>query len=207
MRYALVNNNRVEANLNIKKAICPLCNSEVIPKCGNINIWHFAHKHNINCDDWFGNETRWHREWKNKFDKELQEVIIQKENNKHIADIHFKTMTIELQNSLISSNEILERESFYNNMLWIINGESFSNNFNLRKRDKNYYTFRWKWSRKSWVNSTKLKLIDFDFNSDKIFVIKKIYFTKYCGGWGYFMSKKDLIYNFLNMQIEKGELN
>lgn len=197
MKYALIDNKKVEANPNIKNAICPLCNSKVITKCGNIKVRHFAHKNNINCDDWFENETWWHRAWKDKFDKELQEVIIKKENKKHIADICYETRILELQNSAISSEEILEREEFYDNMMWIINSDDFYDNFDLRKKGENYYTFRWKWPRKSWIYSTKLKFIDFDFYNEEIFVIKKIYFSKYCGGWGYFMKKKDLINNFL----------
>jgi competence protein CoiA len=25
-------------------AICPFCKNDVIPKCGSVNIWHWAHK-------------------------------------------------------------------------------------------------------------------------------------------------------------------
>jgi competence protein CoiA len=32
------------------KAICSYCESPVIAKCGNINIWHWAHKSLKDCD-------------------------------------------------------------------------------------------------------------------------------------------------------------
>lgn len=32
------------------KANCPLCNGLLIPKCGEIKVWHFAHKVKDECN-------------------------------------------------------------------------------------------------------------------------------------------------------------
>ena len=70
----------------LRKAYCPLCNSEVISKCGKIKIWHWGHKKNSECDSFKEPETEWHLKWKNYFPKEYQEVIIEN----HRADIKTK---------------------------------------------------------------------------------------------------------------------
>ena len=66
MRFALVKNKRTEAKSELK-GICPLCSGEVIPKCGNQRIHHWAHVSNKACDSWLEQETEWHRAWKNNF--------------------------------------------------------------------------------------------------------------------------------------------
>lgn len=32
-------------------AVCPNCRQNVIAKCGNVNVWHWAHK-SADCDPW-----------------------------------------------------------------------------------------------------------------------------------------------------------
>lgn len=131
MKYSLVNNSRVEA-FKGGKGFCLFCGEPTIAKCGTKNINHWAHRSNINCDPWWENETEWHRNWKDCFPKEWQEIIHFDEltGEKHIADIKTsKGLVIELQNSPISPKELESRENFYKNMIWIINGEHFKNNF------------------------------------------------------------------------------
>ena len=43
MKFAQVNNKRIEA---IKGAtgVCPVCGSELVAKCGEVYIHHWAHK-------------------------------------------------------------------------------------------------------------------------------------------------------------------
>ena len=72
MKFALSNDERIEASKGAK-GVCPSCGSELIAKCGEIVIHHWAHKKK--CDDyWWENETQWHRNWKNKFPDEWQEI-------------------------------------------------------------------------------------------------------------------------------------
>ena len=52
MRFALVDSNKLEATKGVK-GICPSCGSELIAKCGNVKINHWAHKGIRNCDPWW----------------------------------------------------------------------------------------------------------------------------------------------------------
>lgn len=126
MKYALFNGEKKEAFKN-GKGSCPLCEEDVIAKCGNIKIHHWAHKGKRNCDIWWENETEWHREWKNEFPKEWQEVIqVDKNGEKHRADVlnPIKNLTIEFQNSPINIDELRSRECFYEKMIWVINANN-----------------------------------------------------------------------------------
>lgn len=123
MLYALNQlNQKIPANPKTS-GNCPYCKTELIPKCGSINIPHWAHKSVLNCDSWYEPETDWHRKWKNKFPKEQTEVVLSLMGKKHIADyFNADTMsTVEFQNSSISIEERIERESFYPNLSWIFN--------------------------------------------------------------------------------------
>jgi competence protein CoiA len=164
-----------------KKGICSGCNERVIAKCGEIKMWHWAHKPDSECSYSTAPETYWHRHWKTLFPSKDVEVVLGSKR----ADIYFNNLVIELQNSNISVDEIKIREMHYKNMVWLINGEHFDDNFELREKD-NYFTFRWKWSRKSWQYSKCKKYID--FHDDTLFLIKKLYDK---GGWGVLVSKED----------------
>lgn len=122
MMYALSNGVRSMASHGLTGS-CPLCELDVIPKCGEIKIWHWAHKADADCDSFKENESQWHRDWKEVFPEENREVLIKKGNNIHYADIQTKADTvIEFQNSSINFEQIRERESFYGpNMVWIFN--------------------------------------------------------------------------------------
>ncbi|KKN27762.1 hypothetical protein LCGC14_0861120 [marine sediment metagenome] len=134
------------------KGYCPLCFGEVISKCGEINIWHWAHKSNFQCDSFGEPESKWHLNWKGKFPKECQEFII----GKHRADIRTKDrLIIELQNSPISSESIYEREQYYKKMIWILNGETLAKNIQFFKR-----RYKWKWFPKSWEYAEKRVYVD-----------------------------------------------
>lgn len=181
MLYALLNNQKIEAKPKLR-ANCPLCGKEVYSKCGEINIWHWAHLQEKSCDNWYESETAWHKNWKNIFGEEHSEIIISKDGIKHIADIYTKeNIVIELQNSKISKSTIKKRETFYGErMFWIINGENFKNNFKLIHEDRFFGVsqglvhkdsgilikrdeklFEWKWSHKSWEISKRPIFIDF----------------------------------------------
>ena len=131
MKYALRNNERITAKPNlIAKCIC--CGEEVRPYCGKVITHHWKHIKADRCDSWQENETKWHREWKNKFEKKNQEVIRYNSENgeKHIADIHFHNinLTIEFQHSPIKIDEIKSRESFYKKLIWVIDLTPYKKN-------------------------------------------------------------------------------
>ncbi len=155
MKFALLNNERIESQPRLK-AICPLCDSEVIAKCGDIKVWHWAHKRNKDCDDWYEPESQWHIDWKDKFPKECQEFTM----GKHRADIRTKNRwIIELQNSSISLSDIIDREEYYKRMVWLVNGGTLAKGFRIREK-KNVLSFRWKNPPKSWWGCNKEIYID-----------------------------------------------
>jgi competence protein CoiA len=145
MKYALQLNERIEATPKAS-AICPCCGTDVVAKCGTRKIWHWAHKTKQTCDHWWENETQWHRDWKNRFPKEWQEVVHKAENGeKHIADVKTPDgLVIEFQHSYIRPEECEAREKFYGNMIWIVDGRRAKND--LKRLNKiHMYSVRTPW--------------------------------------------------------------
>ncbi len=58
MKYALVNGEKKEATKRAKGK-CSSCGSNLIAKCGEFKVNHWAHKGNRNCDPWWENETNY----------------------------------------------------------------------------------------------------------------------------------------------------
>ncbi len=124
MRFALINDNRVEAQPQLK-GLCSCCSNQVIAKCGTRKIWHWAHKSKTNCDNWWEPETEWHRAWKSNYPNDWQEVSLLNESTgeKHIADVRTAhNLVIEFQHSHIDPQERTSREKFYKNMVWVVDG-------------------------------------------------------------------------------------
>jgi len=136
MKFGLIDDQRVEPQPKLK-AVCPSCGQDIIAKCGRVKVWHWAHKGRKHCDQWWENETDWHRDWKNQFPVDWQEQVHFDGANgeKHIADV--KTphgLVIEIQHSIIDPTEVQCREEFYKNMIWIVDGnrgELDSSYFNM----------------------------------------------------------------------------
>lgn len=124
MRFALIDNNRVEAQPK-QQGLCPICSKPVIAKCGNKKVWHWAHRSIISCDSWWEPETEWHRNWKNNYPTEWQEIVLfdEQTGEKHIADVRTNhNLVMEFQHSAIKPEERISREKFYKNMLWVVDG-------------------------------------------------------------------------------------
>lgn len=124
MKFALVDSIKAEATKGAK-GICPSCGSELIAKCGEVKINHWAHKQVRNCDPWWENETEWHRSWKNHFPSEWQEISLLDEQTteRHFADVRTSHgLVIEFQHSSIAPEERIVREKFYKNMVWVVDG-------------------------------------------------------------------------------------
>ena len=130
MKYALICGKKTEAT---KGAIgfCPSCGSELIAKCGEVKIKHWAHKGKRTCDPWWENETDWHRSWKGQFPVDWQEVVHRdKSGEKHIADVKTdQGWVLEFQHSYLNPEERRAREAFYPRLVWVVDGLQ-------RKRDK-----------------------------------------------------------------------
>lgn len=123
------NDQRQEAQPNLSGK-CPLCDQTMIAKCGEVKIWHWAHKGRRTCDLWWENETEWHRAWKGHFPESWQEIVQEADNGeKHIADVKTdRGWVIEFQHSYIKPEERRSRDSFYRKLVWVVNGTR-------RKRD------------------------------------------------------------------------
>lgn len=101
---------------------CPLCHELVIPKCGEIKIWHWAHKSIADCDQWSEPETEWHKAMKEIFPPNRREVVIPP----HRADARTaKGLVLEFQHSPISPATIRDREEFYGHMLWVLDARNW----------------------------------------------------------------------------------
>ena len=105
----------------------------MIAKCGSRVRHHWAHASRRNCDPWWENETDWHREWKNRFPGECREVShTSADGEVHRADIKTPTgIIIEVQHSPMTDDERESREAFYQNLVWILDGRPFRNNFHV----------------------------------------------------------------------------
>jgi len=130
MQYAIVDNRKSEAAKGLE-GTCPICKSTVIAKCGPRVIHHWAHTVDRTCDPWWENETAWHRQWKNLFPEDCREITHTASDGEiHRADIKTPTgIVIEVQHSSMSDKERLSRESFYRNLVWIVDGTPFSESF------------------------------------------------------------------------------
>ncbi len=130
-KFALIDNVRTEA-IKGAKGICPFCGSELIAKCGDIKLHHWAHKGIRTCDLWWENETEWHRTWKSNFNPDWQEIILHDKitGEKHIADVRTEHgLVIEFQHSFLNSQERIKRENFYKNMVWVIDGTRLKSDY------------------------------------------------------------------------------
>ena len=132
MQLALVNDEKVEA-FSGGRGNCPCCGAETIAKCGPRIMHHWAHHRIRDCDPWWENETAWHRQWKNKFPLECREVPhVAEDGEIHRADVRTPTgIVIEIQHSTMTDAERVSREEFYQNLVWILDGSVFQDNFDI----------------------------------------------------------------------------
>ena len=156
MKFALHGGKKVEAEANIQGAVCQECDSEVIAKCGDINRHHWAHKRKNECYHYSNPETKWHRDWKNNFPLEWQEIVhTSKTGEKHIADIKTPNgLVVEFQHSPIEKDEVSTRNTFYKNIIWIVNGKR-------RKYDERNFGKGNSRLINQWENTGKLVFFDF----------------------------------------------
>lgn len=131
MKFALVGDIRTEASKGAR-GVCPSCGTELLAKCGDVRVDHWAHHGNRRCDQWWENETLWHRSWKNNFPAGWQEIpLVDKESGeKHIADIRTDNkLVIEFQHSHLKPQERAARETYYQNMVWVVDGSRLKRDY------------------------------------------------------------------------------
>ena len=142
--------NRTEANEAIKKAeyVCPACDRRVLPKQGEIKIWHFAHKYLGDC--WWASEGEDHLQAKvslknifSTYYKTELEVFV----GTNIIDVLLdKKFAIEIQCSRISPIDLMYRTQLLTKkgyaVLWLLAGQNirdiFDNIEHVDKRTRNF---------------------------------------------------------------------
>ena len=138
MKYALVNQQRQEPEPSLL-GNCPACGQRMVAKCGDVKVWHWAHRGRRHCDHWWENETEWHRAWKDNFPRHWQEVLHKATTGeRHIADV--KTdhdWVIEFQHSHLKPDERRSRDDFYPKLIWVVDATR-------RKRDRERLFTAWK---------------------------------------------------------------
>ena len=137
MKFALVNGQRQEPEPN-RSGECPGCGSPMVARCGEVRVWHWAHKGRRDCDPWWEPETEWHRNWKNQFPVGWQEFSQRAPDGElHRADVKTEAgCVIEFQHSYIKPEERRAREAFYRPLVWVVNGLR-------RPRDKARFLKTW----------------------------------------------------------------
>ena len=110
----------------------------MVARCGETRVRHWAHKGRRLCDQWWENETEWHRAWKDEFPVEWQEIVHHaKDGERHISDV--KTgdgWVIEFQHSHIEPEERRSREAFYESLIWVVDATR-------RPRDLPHFARAW----------------------------------------------------------------
>jgi competence protein CoiA len=132
MQFAMVGAERLEAFPG-GRGLCPICGAAMIAKCGPRILHHWAHAGRRTCDPWWENETEWHRAWKNLFPEACREISHTAPDGEiHRADIKTPTgIVIEIQHSAMTDAERQSREAFYGNLVWVIDGRGFRDNFDI----------------------------------------------------------------------------
>ncbi len=137
MKFSLVDGQRQQATKGLRGK-CPGCGGLVIARCGEIRAGHWAHQRKSDCDPWWENETEWHRDWKDQFPDDWQEIAHYAEDGeKHIADVKTESgWVLEFQHSPIKPGERRSRDAFYPKLVWVVDGTT-------RKRDEEQLSKAW----------------------------------------------------------------
>ena len=178
MLYAYVNGEKMLASPG-ERGDCPLCDGETIARCGEIYVWHWAHRSlDGNCEG--GEETDWHRAWKSVFPKDVVEVVINKDGRKKRADLLLPNgWIVEFQNSPITHDEVVDRDKFYGKVLWVYNLTECLPRLRFWLKDE-YCTF-------SWIRPRSYPTYGREFVwdlGDYVYAPKKLYFGSRTTGWG-----------------------
>lgn len=176
-------------------ATCPECRAAVRSKCGTVVTWHWAHlaRPTVACQH--EPETEWHRAWKSMVPPERCEVVMQRNGERHRADIvTHEGMVVELQHSSISEQEIQAREAFYGSMAWIFDarGPTEAERLTFPSRYGNgRCSFRWKHARTT-LRACRAPIM-LDTGRDFLLLVRRLYMDDAPAGWGEFVSRASVV--------------
>jgi len=185
MRIALVDGGRRLAEPKLK-GVCAMCKGNVVSKCGEINVWHWAHENVCPHED--GKETEWHAYCKNLFPIECTEIIV----DDHRADVIWKGVVYEFQSKPMEPEEMIDRQRFWESkgyrFMWVFNMYESWDNFSFWAKAEGendvYMTFRWKWPKRRLERLNFPVIFDFALLS---LSVQKIHWGNKVGGWGYLL--------------------
>lgn len=125
---------------------CIFCGTRMIPKLRGVHkIKHFAHKEKC-TETWNYDMSDWHKFWQGFFPGKT-EVVMEREGNKHIADVVLNNTVIEFQHSHISIDEFRDRNDFYTSLgykvVWLFD---LTELFNKEQIKETYNDIMFKWS-------------------------------------------------------------
>lgn len=136
MLYARVGGDVLHAiHTQENTAVCPTCDWEVRAKRGTVVAHHWAHAPGASCDPWKSSAmSKWHWDWQERFPRESREFVLER----HRADVLLKSeadpddfQVIEFQNSSISEVDRQNREDFWGDVIWVLNGPILSDGFRI----------------------------------------------------------------------------
>lgn len=187
MRFAISDQTRIEATPQAR-GTCPGCGAELVAKCGNVKVWHWAHKGQRHCDPWWENETEWHRAWKNNFPTDWQEIPTRDPKGElHIADIRTPHgLVVEFQHSHLKADEALQRTAFHQNIIWVVDAmrrKTDASQFMRAKHEGIRHDTKdgvvdqlWLYSARLLKEWTKVGVITaFDFGAEKVWLLRRVH--------------------------------
>jgi competence protein CoiA len=211
MLYALMSGEKVRATPGAR-AECPGCRREMVAKCGEVVMWHWAHMASP-CGDWEP-ETDWHLEWKSWFPPEWVEVF----RGGRRADVLLPSGTaIEFQRRGLGAETIRAREANWGRVIWVMYAEDLYDatlsvygeatdipRLDLRtKYDADgrvkYTSFRWRHPRRSWEAAEGSLVMD--FGEGDLFEIRKVHWDGKVGGWGHMRDQREMLNRWTGVHL------
>ncbi len=184
MLYGTTKNGKERATKS-GAANCPECNEELIPKCGEINIWHWAHRPGSDCNYDPGEMCAWHIDWQDYFDAAHSEVRM----NGLVADVlAYDGTVIEFQHSSINTETIRKREAGHKKIVWVFDATEIPH---YRLKPKPRY-LQWRYPRKTWITVKKNSI--YDLGGVLWVVVENLYTYPGLDVYGYWIKKKDFIH-------------
>lgn len=196
----------IEESVRGEKYFCPCCNSEVIQKKGNVNMWHYAHKNLGLCDEWYS-ENEWTKFFSEKFPEQFREVVVTGEGGrKRIAHIKVGNVVLQLQDKSMTSSEFQQRVNFFsqnNALVWLVDlrDKNIHRKYTRNSRTNKTLMYEWKhaWKFNDMDKFTNRKL-DLFFQLDDDLIIKVIWNRQ---GFKIFGGYKYTVESFMNFLRRK----
>ncbi len=111
---------------------CLGCGAAMVSKTGRVRS-HWAHAVSKDWDPWWETETPWHRAWKARFPENWREIAETATDGEiHRADVRTPNgLVLEFQHSSLRDDELASRNAFYPNLVWVLDGLTFKQNFEV----------------------------------------------------------------------------